>query len=113
MPEWRLVVQFKLHSAFPFFRSLGRVFAKVKKFLSQTVTVDPSLYILHVTLSPVNRDIRVGKVFDASISGSSVSFLCLDVPDQFQLWLIHFPRIIRVTMSIPYACAAAIRAPIG
>ena len=39
----------------------------VKKFLSLTVTVDPSLYISYVTLSPVNRDICGGKVLEASI----------------------------------------------
>ena len=39
----RLVMQFKLRPAIPFFRSLGRVFAKVKKLRSLTVTVDPSL----------------------------------------------------------------------
>ena len=94
-----------LNSTRPFhsFGSPGRVFAKVKKVLSLTVTVDPSLYILYVTLSPVNRDICVGRVLEAPIRGSSISFLCLDVPDPFQLWLIHFPGIIREIMSSLYA----------
>ena len=89
------------NSARPFhsFGSLGRVLAKVKNFLSLIVTVDPSSYILHVTLSQINREICAGKVVEASIRGSSVSFFCLDVtvPDQFQPGLIHFPHVIRVT----------------
>ena len=42
----------------------------------------------------------LSKVLEASIRGSKVSFFCLDVPDKFQLWLIHFPCVIRATMSI-------------
>ena len=64
--------------------------AKVKKFLSLIVTVDPSSYILYVT----------GNILESPIQRSSVSFLCLDMPNQFQLWLIRFARVIRITMSI-------------
>ena len=81
------------------FGSLGRVPAKVKKFLSLTVTVDPLSHILYVTFSSVSWDVCAGKTSEASIRGSSISSPCLDAPDQFQLRLIHFPRVMRATIT--------------
>ena len=88
MPQLRLWRNLNSTRPCHSFGSLGRVFAKRKKFLSLTVAVDPSLYILYVILSPVNPDICVDKVSEASIRRSSISCLCLDVPDQCQWWLI-------------------------
>ena len=93
-----------LHS----FGSLSCVLAKVKKFLSLIVTVDPSSYILYVTLSPV---ICAGNILESPTQRSSVSFLCLDMPNQFQLWLIRFARVIRNHEHSVIPCAA-ISAPI-
>ena len=97
MSQLRLVAQLELHSAFPFFRVTGPFVCQ-----GQEIPVpdgDSRSLIVHLVCHSVAG--QSGHLRWQSLGGfDSRIDQFLSVPDPFQLWLIQFPRIIRVIMSI-------------